>query len=224
MFSRRQKMDLLSFLLQQEILRFGSFVTKSGRVSPYFFNFGHLSSGASLYKLGGFIAEALERTDWLGTSDALFGPAYKGISLVQATAMHLWREKQIDVAYCFNRKERKGHGEGGQFIGKELTPSAKVVLVDDVLTGGTSLRESAALLQSHGVEIVGMLVVIDRCERGSGNKRASVEMSEALQVPLLSLLDFDEILDLAFDKPIAGRVWIDSECMAKIVSYRQQHS
>jgi orotate phosphoribosyltransferase len=138
--------------------------------------------------------------------------------------MHLWREKQIDVAYCFNRKERKGHGEGGQFIGKELTPSAKVVLVDDVLTGGTSLRESAALLQSHGVEIVGMLVVIDRCERGSGNKRASVEMSEALQVPLLSLLDFDEILDLAFDKPIAGRVWIDSECMAKIVSYRQQHS
>lgn len=181
----------LEFVIREQILRFGSFQLKSGRVSPYFFNAGLFNTGARLSFLAGSYAAAI--VDSGKRFDVLFGPAYKGIPLVAATAMALHREHGVDCAYCFDRKEAKGHGEGGTIVGAELTGS--VLLVDDVITAGTAVRESVAKLRSHGASLAGILVAMDRQERGTGADSAIGELEREYATEVISVVNLRDVID-----------------------------
>ena len=179
----------LDLALARQVLRFGEFTLKSGRTSPYFFNAGGFDSGAALDTLGQCYAAALERAG-LGY-DMLFGPAYKGIPLVSATAMALARGGR-DVPFAFNRKEAKAHGEGGRLVGAPLR--GRVVIVDDVLTAGTAIRESLALIRDAGAQPAGILIALDRQERGTGSRSAAQELSGSEGVPVIAIARLAELL------------------------------
>ncbi|MGD9582436.1 MAG: orotate phosphoribosyltransferase [Lysobacterales bacterium] len=184
--------QFLKLALAKQVLRFGEFKLKSGRVSPYFFNAGLFDSGSALERLGGFLAETLVRSDL--NVDMLFGPAYKGIALATATAIALARDHGRDLPVAFNRKEAKDHGEAGVLIGAPLR--GRVLIVDDVITAGTSVRESLALIRSHGAEAAGVLIALDREERGDGPRSAADEVREALGLPVLAIAGLAELLSL----------------------------
>lgn len=179
----------LAFSLAHDVLRFGEFMTKAGRRSPYFFNAGLFSDGASLRALGRFYAEALIASGI--AFDELFGPAYKGITLAAATAIAL-AEKGQNVPFCFNRKEAKDHGEGGSVVGAPLAGS--VVIVDDVITAGTSVRESVELIRSHGANPAGVLIALDRMERGTGTLSAVEEVRERFGMPVAAIATLDDVM------------------------------
>ena len=180
----------LELALEHEVLKFGSFTLKSGRVSPYFFNLGKISSGAAMATLARAYAEALSRS---GVQfDVLFGPAYKGIPLATAVACALSQQGR-DVPYAYNRKEAKAHGEGGTLVGAALA-GRKVLIVDDVLTAGTALREAVAMIRSAGGEPVAAIIALDRMERGAGTLSAVAEMEADTGVKVLALVSVREIL------------------------------
>lgn len=180
----------LELALEHEVLKFGSFTLKSGRVSPYFFNLGKISSGAAMATLARAYAEALSRS---GVQfDVLFGPAYKGIPLATAVAYAL-SEHGRDVPYAYNRKEAKAHGEGGTLVGAALA-GKKVLIVDDVLTAGTALREAVAMIRAAGGEPVAAIIALDRMERGAGTLSAVAEMEADTGVKVLALVSVREIL------------------------------
>ena len=154
--------DFIEFALAHEVLKFGQFTLKSGRTSPYFFNLGAVDTGSGLAALGRFYADAIVGSGL--TADVLMGPAYKGISIAAASAIQLAEHHGVDMPWCFNRKEVKGHGEGGLIVGAPL--AGRVLLVDDVITAGTAIREAADIISSAGAELVGIIVAIDRQERG----------------------------------------------------------
>ena len=160
--------DFLNFVIQHEILRFGEFTLKSGRISPYFFNAGLFDTGEKLAFLASCYARAIVHSRQ--KFDVLFGPAYKGIPLVAATAMALATEHGVNKPYCFNRKEAKEHGEGGTIVGAELT--GQVLIIDDVITAGTAVREAAEILTAAGAKLCGIAVAMDRQERGAGELSA----------------------------------------------------
>ncbi|HEX4896310.1 MAG TPA: orotate phosphoribosyltransferase [Solimonas sp.] len=179
----------LELALQHEVLKFGSFTLKSGRVSPYFFNLGKISSGAAMRSLGRAYAQALAAS---GLSyDMLFGPAYKGIPLVTATACAL-AEQGRDLPYAYNRKEAKDHGEGGTLVG--AAPKGRVVIVDDVLTAGTALREAVKLLRAAGAEPVAAVIALDRQEKGPTGRSAVQEMEQDAGIRVVSLVDVQTLL------------------------------
>ncbi len=169
-------------------LKFGEFTLKSGRVSPYFFNAGALCDGAALSALGSWYAQTL--LDSQIDFDMLFGPAYKGIPLVTTTAVAL--APQRNVPWCFNRKEAKQHGEGGTLVGAAL--QGRVVVVDDVITAGTAIRESVEIIQAHGAELAAVVVTLDRQERGQGRLSAVQEVEQSLGVPVLSVASLSDLL------------------------------
>lgn len=179
----------LAFCVAHDVLRFGDFVTKAGRRSPYFFNSGRFDDGESLRRLGGFYAEALLASGM--ACDQLFGPAYKGIPLASATAIAL-AEKGHNLPWSFNRKEAKDHGEGGSVVGAPL--EGRVVIVDDVISAGTSVRESVELIRSEGANPVGVLIALDRMERGAGNLSAVAEVRERYGIPVTAIATLDDIL------------------------------
>jgi len=181
----------LEFAIRNEILQFGEFELKSGRVSPYFFNAGRFDSGAMLHELGGYYAEALLASRL--PFDLLFGPAYKGIPLVTATVIALSEQYGLDVPYAFNRKETKDHGEGGQLVGAEL--KGRVVIVDDVITAGTAIREVMELLSRSAATVQGALVAIDRQERGSAELSAIQEIQQEYGVSVVSVVKLDDIIN-----------------------------
>lgn len=183
--------EFLEFAIQTGVLSFGEFTLKSGRVSPYFINAGLFNSGSTLSRLGQFYCAAL--LDSKLEFDLLFGPAYKGIPLVSATAIALHLDHGIDVPYAFNRKEIKDHGEGGQLVGARL--QGKVVIVDDVITAGTAIREVMELLSRSPVEVTGVLLAIDRQERGSGNLSAIQEVEREYGVSAVSVVKLKHIID-----------------------------
>jgi orotate phosphoribosyltransferase len=185
--------DFLQFAIDIGVLRFGEFRLKSGRVSPYFFNAGLFDHGASLGRLGRFYAEALVRSTL--APDMLFGPAYKGIPLAAATAIALADHHGLDLPYAFNRKEAKQHGEGGQIVGAPL--SGRVLIVDDVITAGTSVRESVALITASGAQPCGVLIALDRCERGAGETSAVEEVRRELGLPTVSIATLHELIALS---------------------------
>jgi len=154
--------DFIEFALAHEVLKFGQFTLKSGRTSPYFFNLGAVDTGSGLAALGRFYADAIVGSGL--AADVLMGPAYKGISIAAASAIQLAEHHGVDMPWCFNRKEVKGHGEGGLIVGAPL--AGRVLLVDDVITAGTAIREAADIITSAGAELVGIIVAIDRQERG----------------------------------------------------------
>jgi len=189
--------DFLDLALRRQVLRFGEFTLKSGRTSPYFFNAGLFDSGAALLALGHAYAEAALRAGL--PFDMLFGPAYKGIALATAMAVALADRHGRDVPVAFNRKEAKDHGEGGTIIGAPLR--GRVLIVDDVITAGTSVRESVALIRAAGAEPAGVLIALDRQERGTGTLSATEEVRSGLGLPVHAIATLDELLALCAERP-----------------------
>lgn len=182
---------LVELLLEQRVLMFGEFTLKSGRVSPYFFNLGAIHDGAAIASLGEAYARSLQHSG-LGFQ-SVFGPAYKGIPIAVATAQALARSGR-NVGWCFNRKEPKAHGEGGQFVGAPL--EGEVVLVDDVLTAGTAVREAATMIAATSARLTGVLVALDRQElMGSGGRTGVEQLQSELDIPVLSLLTLQDVID-----------------------------
>lgn len=181
----------IEFVIEHEILRFGSFTLKSGRTSPYFFNAGLFNTGAALHFIGSSYATALANAQV--EYDLLFGPAYKGIPLVSVTAAALAQQHGIDKPYCFNRKEAKDHGEGGLTVGAPL--QGRALIVDDVITAGTAVREVMELFERTGATPAGILVALDRQERGAGKKSAIKEIEEQYNIPVLSIISLEQIVN-----------------------------
>ena len=194
---RAHQREFLDLALAKNALRFGEFTLKSGRISPYFFNAGLFDSGAALDALGRAYAQTLVAAG-IGF-DMLFGPAYKGIALATATAIALAREHTRDVPLAFNRKEPKDHGEGGALIGAPL--QGRVLIVDDVISAGTATRESIALIRAAGAMPAGVLIALDRQERGRGAQSAAQEVTAEFGIPVLAIARLEELLMLAAERP-----------------------
>lgn len=184
------KKEFIEFAIEQGVLNFGEFKLKSGRISPYFFNAGEFKTGAALKRLGDYYAEAL--VDSGVHVDCLFGPAYKGIPLVSATAVALTAKFDINLPYVFNRKEAKDHGEGGMLVGAPL--EGEVVIVDDVITAGTAIREVMEIIDVSAATAVGVMVAIDRQERGKGEMSAIQEVERDYRVEVISVVNLDDIV------------------------------
>lgn len=182
--------EFIAFAIEKQVLRFGEFTLKSGRVSPYFFNAGLFKTGGDLAKLGRFYAAAI--VDSGISFDVLFGPAYKGIPIATTTAVALAEHHNIDSPYCFNRKEAKTHGEGGNLVGSTLT--GKVLLVDDVITAGTAIRESMSLIQQHSAHLAGVLIALDRQERGQGQLSAIQEVERDFNAQVVSIVSLSDVM------------------------------
>jgi orotate phosphoribosyltransferase len=189
--------EFLDLALRKNALRFGEFTLKSGRVSPYFFNAGLINSGSGLAALGRAYAQAA--MDSGIAFDMLFGPAYKGIALATATAMALAQDHGRDLPVAFNRKEAKDHGEGGALIGAPL--QGRVLIVDDVISAGTAIRESLALIRAHAATPAGVLIALDRQERGQGAHSAAQEIAAEFGTPVVAIARLDELLALAAERP-----------------------
>lgn len=205
--------EFIEFALQRGVLKFGQFTLKSGRTSPYFFNAGLFNTGGDLAKLGKYYAQALRSSDI--DFDLLFGPAYKGIPIATTTAVALADKHNIDIPYCFNRKEAKTHGEGGNLVGSPL--QGKVMLVDDVITAGTAIRESMQLIQANNATLAGVLIALDRQEKGQGELSAIQEVERDFDthvVSIVCLADLVEYLKLQPDM---------AEHLANIQQYRQDY-
>ncbi len=185
------QVQFLDYVIEHEILRFGEFTLKSGRTSPYFFNAGLFDSGAKLAFLASSYAAAI--VDAKPDFDVLFGPAYKGIPLVSVTAMALAQQHGMDKPWCFNRKEAKDHGEGGSIVGAELKGS--VLLIDDVITAGTAVREAAEIIAANGASLSGIVVAMDRQERGAGEQSAIQEIEQQYQIKVVSVITLQDIID-----------------------------
>lgn len=183
------RQDFIRFAVQQKVLCFGEFTTKAGRLSPYFFNAGLFNDGASLRSLAQFYAQAILASEI--PFDMLFGPAYKGIPLAAGTAIAL-AEQGHNVPYCYNRKETKGHGEGGATVGARL--AGRVLIIDDVISAGTSVRESIELIRSAGAEPCAVVIALDRMERGLGELSAAQEVRSSYNIPVISIATLDDLL------------------------------
>ncbi|MDZ7751925.1 MAG: orotate phosphoribosyltransferase [Gammaproteobacteria bacterium] len=182
--------QFIDFALDVEVLRFGDFTLKSGRRSPYFFNTGLFNTGRHLARLGAFYARAIMDGDV--EFDMLYGPAYKGIPLATATAIALAEHHEREVPFCFNRKEAKDHGEGGDTVGAPL--AGRALIVDDVVSAGTSVRESVDIIQSAGAEAAGVVISLDRQERGQGPRSAIQEIRDDLHMPVISIVTLDQVV------------------------------
>jgi len=183
--------DFLSFAIATGVLKFGEFTLKSGRISPYFFNSGLFNTGASLARLGRYYAEAIQASGI--AFDILFGPAYKGIPLAAAASIALADHHQRDVPYAFNRKEAKDHGEGGMTVGAEL--NGRVLIIDDVISAGTSVRESVDIISAAGAGLAGVIISLDRQERGTGEVSAIQQVETDLGIPVASIVTLADLLE-----------------------------
>ncbi len=190
------RQDFIRFAVDQKVLRFGEFQTKAGRLSPYFFNSGLFQDGAALRELCQFYAQAILASKI--EFDMLFGPAYKGIPLVAGTAIAL-AEQGRNVSYCFNRKEAKDHGEGGTTVGAALR--GRVLIIDDVISAGTSVRESIELIRAAGATPCGVVIALDRMERGQGELSAVQEVQRLYGIPVVSIATLDDLLVYLQDQP-----------------------
>ncbi|TIH10316.1 orotate phosphoribosyltransferase [Pseudomonas leptonychotis] len=183
--------DFIRFAIERGVLRFGQFTLKSGRISPYFFNAGLFDSGLALAQLGRFYAAAI--VDSGIDFDVLFGPAYKGIPLAATSAVALAEHHQRDMPWCFNRKEAKAHGEGGTLVGAPL--AGKVLIIDDVITAGTAIREVMQIIQAQGAQAAGVLIALNRQERGQGELSAIQEVERDYGMPVVSIVSLEQVLE-----------------------------
>lgn len=212
------KKEFIDFMIDCEVLKFGDFVTKSGRNTPFFVNTGFYRSGAQLSKLGKYYAEAIKGA-FGDNFDILFGPAYKGIPLSVATSMAL-SEEGVDVKYCSNRKEVKDHGDTGILLGSPIKDGDKIVIIEDVTTAGTSIEETLPIIKAQGnVDVLGLVVSVDRCERGQGEKSALVEISEKYGIKTTAIVTMNEVVEYLYNKEVGGRVIIDDKLKAAIDEY-----
>jgi len=205
--------DFLDFALDVGVLRFGQFTLKSGRVSPYFFNAGLFNRGSSLARLGKFYAQAIVNSDI--QFDVLYGPAYKGIPLAAVTAAALYDQHDIDIPYAFNRKEAKDHGEGGSIVGHPL--EGRIMIIDDVITAGTAIRESMDIINAQGATPAGVVIALDRQERGSGARSAIQEVENDYRMPVAAIVRLQHLVEYLAEKPDA------EESLQEIRTYRDQY-
>ena len=208
------KQQFIQFSLAEGVLKFGEFKLKSGRISPYFFNVGLFNSGQSINQLGQFYAKALIASQL--EYDMLFGPAYKGISIVTSLASALSRDYQIDKPFAFNRKEMKDHGEKGLTVGAEI--KGRVVIADDVITAGTAVNECARLIAQLGGTLVGVLISLDRQERGHTNLSATAEVASKLNVPVVAIASLDDLINHLESDASEARNYLQD-----IKKYRQRY-
>jgi len=205
--------DFIDLTLARDVLRFGEFTLKSGRQSPYFFNMGRIDSGAALAQLGRAYADALVNSRL--QVDMLFGPAYKGIALAAATAIALADRHGRDLPWAYNRKEAKDHGEGGTLVGAPL--QGRVLIVDDVMTAGTAVRESLALIRAQGATPAGVLIALDRQERGQGERSAAQEVAADHGIPVIAITSLDDVLAYAGERPQLAAEH------ARLLAYRERY-
>ncbi|EKK7701381.1 orotate phosphoribosyltransferase [Cronobacter sakazakii] len=205
--------QFIEFALNKQVLKFGEFTLKSGRQSPYFFNAGLFNTGRDLALLGRFYAEAL--VDSGVDFDLLFGPAYKGIPIATTTAVALAEHHERDVPYCFNRKEAKDHGEGGDLVGSPL--QGRVMLVDDVITAGTAIRESMEIIQANGATLAGVMISLDRQERGRGELSAIQEVERDYGCQVIAIITLNDLIAYLAEKPEMANH------LAAVEAYRQQY-
>ena len=216
------KTEFIEFMVRSNVLTFGNFVAKSGRRTPYFVNTGKYRTGAQLVRLASAYADAIERHIGDGF-DVLFGPAYKGIPLVVATSMELARRGR-EVGFSFNRKEVKDHGEGGNLVGWELRAGHRILIVEDVTTAGTSIRETVPLLRAAAeVVLAGLVVAVDRMERGTGDQSALVEVGQAFRMKTFSIVTIEEIVEYLSSHDVDGRRIITDEIRERITLYRKDY-
>jgi orotate phosphoribosyltransferase len=210
---QQYKKDFLEFAIEVGVLRFGEFTLKSGRISPYFFNAGLFNTGRHLARLGRFYGQAIVDS---GTEfDILFGPAYKGIPLAAAAGIALADHHDLDMPYCFNRKEAKAHGEGGNLVGAAL--EGRVLIIDDVITAGTAIRESLAIISAAGARAAGVVIALDRQERGQGDRSAIQEVEQDLGLKVTSIVTLAELQEFLADKPDF------QDALKSIAAYREQY-
>ncbi|MFI0397469.1 MAG: orotate phosphoribosyltransferase [Thiolinea sp.] len=203
----------LDFAMQQGVLRFGEYTLKSGRISPYFFNAGLFQTGSALSRLGQFYAQAIVESGL--QFDMLFGPAYKGIPLAAAVSIALYEKHGLDYPYAFNRKETKDHGEGGTIVGAAL--KGRVLVIDDVMTAGTAIREAAAIVAGQGAQLAGVAISLDRQERGQGKLSAVQEVKANFGVPVISIVGLQNVI-----QHVQNQV-SDAGLLTAIQTYRQQY-
>ena len=215
------KKEFIEFMVRSGVLTFGDFTTKSGRKTPFFINTGNYDNGAQMEKLGEYYATALNNelnNDFVG----LYGPAYKGIPLCITTSVALNKIYGKNVNFTFNRKEAKDHGEGGSLIGHKLQDNEKVVIVEDVITAGTAIRESLPVIKAAAdVDITAIIVSVDRMEKGTGNLSAIAQVEEDFGIRTFAIVTIEEIVDYLHNREIDGRVIVDDDMKSKIDAYRK---
>ncbi len=207
------KKEFLEFAIEAGVLRFGEFTLKSGRISPYFFNAGLFNRGSHLARLGRFYAQAIVDSG-IGF-DVLFGPAYKGIPLAAAASIALADHHELDTPWCFNRKEAKDHGEGGNLVGAAL--QGRVLIIDDVITAGTAIRESLQIIDAANANAAGVVIALDRQERGQGDRSAIQEVEQDLGLKVASIVTLDELQTFLQDHPDYA------EALQAITTYRTKY-
>jgi len=218
---KEYKKEFIEFLAENNALKFGEFTLKSGRKSPYFINTGMFKDGKGIQKLGEFYAKAIKEN--FKEFDVLFGPAYKGIPLCVSAVMEL-AKRGINKGYAFNRKESKDHGEKGNIIGTKVDENSKILIIDDVITAGTAVRETLDLLKAEGnPKVIGIIISVNRKEKGQGEKSAIQEIEEKLKVKVKSIIDFDDITEYLHNKKINGKIVLDKEKYQQMMDYKKKY-
>ncbi|OYP51062.1 orotate phosphoribosyltransferase [Lachnotalea glycerini] len=217
------KKEFIEFMVDCKVLKFGDFVTKSGRKTPFFVNTGFYRTGAQLRKLGGYYAQAIY--DKFGVDfDVLFGPAYKGIPLTVATTMAISETYDRDIKYCSNRKETKDHGDTGILLGSPISDGDKVIIIEDVTTAGTTIQETLPIIKAQGdVNVLGLVVSVDRMERGQGQKSALDEIEENYGFTTTAIVTMQEVVEHLYNKPYNGKIIIDDNLKKAIDAYYEQY-
>jgi orotate phosphoribosyltransferase len=210
---RDYQKDFIEFALKNDVLRFGEFTLKSGRVSPYFFNAGLFNSGEALAKLGQYYAAAIKES--AVKFDVLFGPAYKGIPLATTCAVALYEHLGINIPYSFNRKEAKAHGEGGNIVGAAL--EGDILIIDDVITAGTAIRESMDIIAAANAKPAGVIIALDRQEKGTGELSAIQEVEQQYNIPVLSIVKLEHLITYIENN---GEF---TQYLEKVKAYREQY-
>ncbi|HEZ7986844.1 MAG TPA: orotate phosphoribosyltransferase [Ruminococcus sp.] len=211
------KEEFIKFMVDCGVLTFGDFTLKSGRKAPYFINCGNYKTGAQLAKLGEYYADCIHANNI--PVETLFGPAYKGIPLAVSTVVALSNKYDVNVSYCFDRKEAKDHGEGGMFVGKTLADGEKVIIIDDVMTSGKALRESMPKLKSAAdVNVTGMVITVDRMEKGTSELSAVQEVKRDFNVTVYPIVTMENIIEAIQNDVIPGKEYLD-----KMLQYRETY-
>lgn len=217
------KKEFIEFMVDCNVLKFGDFVTKSGRKTPFFVNTGFYRTGGQLSRLGEYYARAIEGKYGFNF-DVLFGPAYKGIPLSVAATMAIHNLYGKDIKYCSNRKEVKDHGDTGILLGSPIADGDKVVIIEDVTTAGTSIEETLPIIKAQGdVDVLGLVVSVDRMERGKGEKSALAEIEEKYGIRTTAIVTMAEVVEHLYNRPYKGKVIIDDTLKAAIDAYYEQY-
>ena len=213
------KQEFIRFMVKSGVLTFGDFTAKSGRKTPYFVNTGNYRTGEQIAKLGEFYADCAQE-NLSGGFDVLFGPAYKGIPLAVSAASALYRKYGVNASYCFNRKEAKDHGEGGVLVGHRLQNGDRVLITEDVMTAGTAVRETLPILQAAAdVSVAGIIISVDRMEKGQGEKSAVQEIFEVFGIKVFPIVTVREIIESLYNSPVDGKIYIDDTMRERMENY-----